>query len=100
MQGYDGYMPLDLVLLGRLARSSTRSQVAARTDQVAVPIYRLQERRSNFEYEVIGWVGFVMTSFCGNSARSTAAFSPARSWKAFSTYSLQFLTDFGVALID
>ena len=66
--GYDGYMPLNWYFSDSGAKFNS-SQVKAALDSVIgkellFPVYDdTQKSGANFEYEVIGWVGFVITSY-------------------------------------
>ena len=69
--GYDGYMPLGDYNSDSGAKFNASEVKDAMTDmigkEVLFPIYRKTEGEgANFEYEVIGWVGFVIESFKGN----------------------------------
>jgi hypothetical protein len=66
--GYDGYMPLNWYFSDSGAKFNS-SEVKAALDAVIgqellFPVYDdTKAQGSNFEYEVIGWVGFVITSY-------------------------------------
>jgi hypothetical protein len=66
--GYEGYMPLNWYFSDSGAKFNS-SQVQDALDAVIgkellFPVYDdTQASGSNFEYEVIGWVGFVITSY-------------------------------------
>lgn len=71
MSGYDGYMPLDWYGSDSGAKfnaSEVKAALAARIgSELLFPVYRaVQGQGSNFQYEVIGWVGFHLTGFKGS----------------------------------
>lgn len=69
--GYDGYMPLDWYYSDPGAKYNTNpnfksalEEVAADGRELLFPVYRnTQEQGAGFEYEIVGWVGFVVTDF-------------------------------------
>ncbi len=67
VNGFDGYMPLAWYGSDPGAKGSSNLQAAMETrigDELLFPIYRATRGGgSNFEYEVVGWVGFHLTSF-------------------------------------
>jgi hypothetical protein len=68
LHGYDGYMPLNWYFSDPGAKfnsSQIKAAMDARLgDELLFPIYRTTRRGgANFEYFVVGWVGFVVTGF-------------------------------------
>ena len=68
LRGYDGYMPLDWYGSdpGAAFNDSKFQEALAirRGDELLFPVYdQTKGGGSNFEYRVIGWVGFVVTDF-------------------------------------
>lgn len=109
MHGYDGYMPLDWYYSDAGAKfnsSQVRDALTARIgDELLFPIYRrTRSSGSNFEYEVVGWVGFVMTDFDARGSAGTIDGHFTRViWEGLLSTHSSGSTDFGVrsvALID
>lgn len=72
--GYDGYMPIDWYFSDPGAKfnsSQVRTAMAERVgDELLFPIYDDTKRGgANFEYHVIGWVGFLVTDFEANGSK-------------------------------
>jgi hypothetical protein len=68
LQGYEGYMPRDWYFSDPGAKfnsSQVRAALDARLgDELLFPVYRsTRSEGANFEYEVIGWVGFVLSDY-------------------------------------
>jgi hypothetical protein len=68
LKGYDGWMPLDEYYSDPGAKFNASEVVDALTKRIGTemlfPVYDDTEKEgANFEYHVIGWVGFVTTSF-------------------------------------
>ena len=68
LRGYDGYMPLNWYFSDPGAKfNASEIQAALSTrigDELLFPVYDdTRKGGANFEYEVIGWIGFVVTSF-------------------------------------
>jgi Flp pilus assembly protein TadG len=69
--GYDGYMPLDWYYSDPGAKYTTNpnfksalEEAAAEQRELLFPVYRsVQAQGAGFEYEIVGWVGFVITDF-------------------------------------
>jgi Flp pilus assembly protein TadG len=69
--GYDGYMPLDWYYSDPGAKYNTNpnfksalEEAAAEQRELLFPVYRsVQAQGAGFEYEIVGWVGFVITDF-------------------------------------
>ena len=71
MNGLDAYMPLDWYNSDSGAKFNASEVKAALTARIGTellfPVYRKTKGGgSNFEYEVIGWVGFHLTGFKGS----------------------------------
>lgn len=71
VHGLDAYMPLDWYNSDSGAKFNASEVKAALTARIGTellfPVYRrVQGGGSNFEYEVIGWVGFHLTGFKGS----------------------------------
>jgi Flp pilus assembly protein TadG len=74
LHGYGGYMPIDWYFSDPGAKFNASQIMNAMTqrigDEMLFPVYDVTVKEgANFEYHVIGWVGFVVTSFTasGNS---------------------------------
>ena len=68
LNGYGGYMPLDWYYSDPGAKFNSSAMQNALTQSTAskllFPVYRgTRGHGSNFEYEIVGWVGFHMTGF-------------------------------------
>ncbi len=68
LNGYDGYMPLNWYFSDPGAKfnaSQIKSAMNARIgDEMLFPVYReTRGSGANFEYFVVGWIGFVVSSF-------------------------------------
>jgi len=66
--GYDGYMPLDWYFSDPGAKFNSSHIKAAMNerigDELLFPVYDFVKRGgANFEYHVVGWVGFLVTDF-------------------------------------
>lgn len=70
-EGYEGYMPLDWYYSDPGAKYNTNPNFKSALEEVIVtgeellfPVYRsFREQGAGFEYEIVGWVGFVVTDF-------------------------------------
>ncbi|HYM64839.1 MAG TPA: Tad domain-containing protein [Gaiellaceae bacterium] len=76
LNGYQGYLPLDWYFSDPGAKfnsSQVKSAMNARLgSELLFPIYDLiTGSGANLEYHVIGWVGFVVTSFAANGNTGT-----------------------------
>jgi putative Flp pilus-assembly TadE/G-like protein len=76
LKGYDGWMPIDWYFSDPGAKFNSSAIQDALTKRIGTemlfPIYdQIKGQGANFEYHVIGWVGFVTTSFDarGNSGK-------------------------------
>jgi Putative Tad-like Flp pilus-assembly len=68
LKGYDGYMPLNWYFSDSGAKFNSQNVIDALTKRIGTemlfPVYsNTRAQGSNFEYKVIGWIGFVITSF-------------------------------------
>jgi hypothetical protein len=68
LRGFDGFMPLDWYYSDAGAKFNSSHMQAALDqrigDEVLFPVYdQTQGQGANFEYHVIGWIGFVITSY-------------------------------------
>jgi hypothetical protein len=69
--GYEGYMPLAWYYSDPGAKYNTNpnfksalEEVAASGKEILLPVYRATRAQgAGFEYEVVGWVGFVVTGY-------------------------------------
>ena len=69
--GFEGYMPLDWYYSDPGAKYNTNPNFKSALEEVIVtgeellfPVYRsFREQGAGFEYEIVGWVGFVVTDF-------------------------------------
>lgn len=73
LQGFDGYMPLGAYYSDSGAKFNASEVKAALRERLGAellfPIYRSVEGEgANLNYEVVGWVGFVVESFAGNGS--------------------------------
>ncbi len=82
LQGYDGLMPLGQYNSDPGAKHNA-SQIKGAMDErigteMLFPVYRtIREEGANLEYEVIGWVGFLVTDYQanGNTAKVSGYFN-------------------------
>lgn len=68
LKGYDGYMPIDWYFSDSGAKFNSSAIQDALTKRIGTemlfPVYsNTRGGGANFEYKVIGWIGFVITSF-------------------------------------
>jgi putative Flp pilus-assembly TadE/G-like protein len=82
LNGYDGYMPIDWYFSDPGAKFNSSQVKAAMQqrigDEMLFPVYDLvQGNGANFEYHVVGWVGFLVTGFTahGNSGTVSGHFT-------------------------
>jgi hypothetical protein len=81
--GYDGYMPIDWYFSDPGAKfnaSQIRNAMTNRIgDELLFPIYDITEKEgANFEYHVVGWVGFVVSGFTASGSGGTVSGSFTR----------------------
>ena len=75
-QGYDGYMPLGWYFSDPGAKFNSSQVKGAMNlrlgDELLFPVYDFTRGNgANFEYHVVGWVGFVVTGFDGHGNKGT-----------------------------
>jgi hypothetical protein len=106
LKGYDGFMPLGWYYSDPGAKfnsSQMQSALAARVgDEVLFPIYaETKGQGANFQYKVIGWIGFVITDFeaRGNSGTLEGYFTRVI-WEGIETSSGSASPDYGVRAIE
>ena len=107
--GYDGYMPLDWYYSDPGAKynsnpafKSALEEVAASGKELLFPVYRqTREQGAGFEYEVVGWVGFVVTDFeiKGSQNSTISGYFTQVIWEGISSESAA-ADDFGAAVIS
>jgi hypothetical protein len=81
-RGYEGYMPLGWYYSDPGAKYNTNpafkealDEVIASGKEILLPIYRkTREQGAGFEYEVVGWVGFVVTGYNITGAKNNKIF--------------------------
>jgi hypothetical protein len=76
LSGYGGYMPLDWYYSDPGAKFNSSAMQSALTQSIGrtllFPVYRgTRGQGSNFEYEIVGWVGFHMTGFTAKGSSGT-----------------------------
>jgi Putative Flp pilus-assembly TadE/G-like len=105
LRGYDGYMPLGWYGSDPGAAFNDSKFKEAldirRGDELLFPVYdRVQGQGANFEYHVIGWVGFVVTDFTAKGNKGTVNGHFVRLiWEGIQSES-GAETDFGVRAIE
>jgi hypothetical protein len=104
--GYDGYMPLNWYYSDPGAKFSASQIKAAMEerigDELLFPVYReTSSGGANFEYHVVGWVGFHVTGFTahGNSGTVSGHFTRII-WEGVLSGSGTTGPDFGVRSIQ
>ena len=105
LHGYDGYMPLDWYGSDPGAafnESKFDSALNVRIgDELLFPVYNeVKGGGSNFQYRVVGWVGFVVTSFDPKGSKSTVDGHFVRViWEGIQSETAS-ANDFGVRAIE
>jgi putative Flp pilus-assembly TadE/G-like protein len=109
LDGYEGSMPLGQYKSDPGAKFNSSQVKAAMGERIGTemlfPVYRtIREQGANFEYEVIGWVGFYIDDFeaKGNGGKVFGHFTRVI-WEGLLPTNNSGSTDFGVrsvALID
>lgn len=106
IQGYDGWMPLGWYHSDPGAAfndSKIKDALNIRIgDELLFPVYdRVQSSGANFEYRVIGWVGFVVTDFHPRGSKGTidGYFSKVL-WEGIQSESGGGSEDFGVRSVE
>jgi len=104
--GYDGMMPLDWYFSDPGAKfnsSNVQDALTARIgDELLFPVYRATRGGgANFEYEIIGWVGFKLTGFDarGSSGELYGSFTRVI-WHGIEGHTGGTSTDFGVRSVS
>lgn len=80
--GYEGYMPLAWYYSDPGAKYSSNpafksalDEVAASGEEILLPVFRaVKEQGAGFSYEIVGWVGFVVTGYEIKGAKETKIF--------------------------
>jgi len=104
-QGFDGYMPLGWYFSDPGAKFNSSHVKGAMNlrlgDELLFPVYDFtRENGANFEYHVIGWVGFVVTAFDGKGNKGTVSGHFVRViWEGIQSTS-GAAEDFGVRAIE
>jgi len=106
LNGYDGDMPLNWYFSDPGARFNSRAiQDALRArigTEMLFPIYAdVRGGGANFEYEVVGWIGFVVTDFDarGSSGKLYGHFTRVV-WEGLIREDIDPENDFGVRVIE
>jgi hypothetical protein len=106
LKGYDGYMPIDWYFSDSGAKFNSSSVRDALTKRIGTemlfPVYsNTRAQGTNFEYKVIGWIGFVITSFDvkGNNGILHGYFT-RMVWEGIEGRSGDPADDFGVRSIE
>ena len=106
LHGYDGYMPLDWYGSDPgAAFNDSKFDDALNIrigDELLFPVYdKVKGGGSNFEYHVVGWVGFVVTAFDPKGSRSTVEGYFVRVlWEGIQSTSGGSSEDFGVRSVE
>jgi hypothetical protein len=109
LRGYEGFMDLGWYYSDPGAKfDSSHMQAALNArigDEMLFPIYDdVKGNGSNLEYEIIGWVGFVMTGYDARGSNGTLdGYFTRVIWEGLLSTTSSASTDFGVrsvALID
>jgi hypothetical protein len=106
LRGYDGYMPLGWYGSDPGAAFNDRKFDDALNvrvgDELLFPVYdAVKGGGSNFEYKVVGWVGFVVTSFDPKGSKSTIQGHFVRViWEGILSKSGGGSDDFGVRAVE
>lgn len=106
LRGYDGYMPLGWYGSDPGAAfndSKIKSALNVRIgDELLFPIYdSVKGGGSNFQYHVVGWVGFVVTSFKAQGNKGTVDGHFVRViWEGILSESGSGAQDFGVRAVE
>ena len=106
LRGYDGYMPLGWYGSDPGAAFNDQKIKEAMDirigDELLFPVYdAVQESGANFEYRVIGWVGFVVTGFESHGNKATVEGHFVRMiWEGILSESGGGSEDFGVRSVE
>jgi hypothetical protein len=106
LKGYDGWMPIDWYFSDSGAKFNSSSVRDALTKRIGTemlfPVYsNTRAQGTNFEYKVIGWIGFVITSYDvhGNNGILHGYFT-RMVWEGIEGHSGDPADDFGVRSIE
>jgi Flp pilus assembly protein TadG len=105
-QGFDGWMPLGWYYSDPGAKfnsSQVKDALDARLgDELLFPVYRgTRGNGANFEYEVIGWVGFVVTGYDIQGSKSKLfGYFTRVIWQGIQGQTGGSSTDFGVRSVS
>ena len=106
VNGYDGYMPLGwygsdpgAAFNDKKFREAMNVRVG---DELLFPVYDVvQDNGANFEYRVIGWVGFLVSGFTAKGNKATVDGQFVRViWEGILTESGSGSEDFGVRAVE
>ena len=107
MNGYDGYMPLGWYGSDPGAAFNDKKFKDAMSirvgDELLFPVYdAVQGSGANFEYHVIGWVGFLVTGFDGTREQGNCGrpLRPQSIWEGILSESGGGSEDFGVRSVE
>jgi putative Flp pilus-assembly TadE/G-like protein len=106
LRGYDGYMPLGWYGSDPGAAfndSKVKEALNIRIgDELLFPIYdAVKDGGANFEYHVVGWVGFVVTDFTAHGSKGTVEGHFVRVlWEGILSESGGGAEDFGVRAVE
>ncbi|HEX4746918.1 MAG TPA: hypothetical protein VFU99_08560, partial [Gaiellaceae bacterium] len=106
LRGYDGYMPLGWYGSDPGAAFNDQKIKQALSirvgDELLFPIYdSVKSNGANFEYRVIGWVGFVVTGFTANGNKGIVEGRFVRViWEGILSESGSGAEDFGVRAVE
>ena len=106
LRGYDGYMPLDWYGSDPGAAfndSKVKDALNVRIgDELLFPVYdQVKGGGANFEYRVIGWVGFVVTGFKAQGSKGTVdGYFVRVIWEGIQGKSGSASEDFGVRSVQ
>jgi hypothetical protein len=104
--GYSGWMPLDWYYSDPGAKFNSSQVQSALDDRIGdellFPVYRgIRGNGANFEYEVIGWVGFVVTSYDIHGSKSQLfGYFTRVIWHGIQGQTGGSSTDFGVRSVS
>lgn len=106
LRGYDEYMPLGWYGSDPGAAfndSKIKDALNIRIgDELLFPVYdAVKEGGANFEYRVIGWVGFIVTDFTANGSKGTVdGYFVRMIWEGIQGDSGSASEDFGVRSVE
>jgi Putative Flp pilus-assembly TadE/G-like len=106
INGFDAFMGLDWYGSDPGAKFNSSSMDAALTKRIGTellfPVYaKTKLQGSNFQYEVVGWVGFVLTGFDnqGNKGLLFGSFTRVI-WQGIQNTKAQEASDFGARVVQ